>query len=434
MALPASARINGKRLWSTIDASGEIGKGRPGGLARLALTDSDREMRDLFVRWCKEARLTVSVDRVGNIYGRRAGREDHLPPVLFGSHLDTQANGGRFDGILGVLAGLELMRTLNDLGYATRRPLEVVNWTNEEGSRFSPAMVASGAFAGTYDVNWVLDRPGDDGPTLGQELKRIGYAGTAPVGRLVDSYFELHIEQGPILDEKKILIGICTGAMYATGMLVEYRGETAHTGPWPMEKRRNALLAGARLLDAVDQIGWDYAEGGRATAARLVAWPNKPGILSDWAQAVVDVRHEDQATERVMAERLRRAVFVAGARSNCDAEILDTWTWGGPIFDEGLNAMARQRADEFGYSHLDMLSVSGHDSYFMARACPTCMLFVPSRGGITHHNTELSVLEETAPGANVFLHTIVAHAERADQKGRVEARTTERERELTHAR
>ena len=179
-----------------------------------------------------------------------------------------------------------------------------------------------------------------------------------------------------------------------------------------MQRRRNALLAGARLLSAVDDIGWDFAAGGRGTAARLVAWPNKPGILSDWAQAVVDVRHEDPETESVMAERMRRAVVEAGARTISDAKILDTWTWGGPIFDAGLNAIARKYADVFGHSHRDMLSVSGHDSYFMARCCPTCMLFVPSRGGITHHNNELSVLEETEPGANVFLHTVVAHAAR----------------------
>lgn len=413
MPLPSTARINGNRLWSTIERSGEIGKGREGGLARLALTDSDKEMRDLFVTWCREAKLTVTIDRLGSIFGRRAGREDNLPPVLLGSHLDTQANGGRYDGILGVLGALEVVRTLNDLNYTTRRPIEIVNWTNEEGSRFSPAMVAAGAFAGTYTVDWVLARPGDDGPTLGEELKRIGYAGDAAVGgRPIDSYFELHIEQGPVLDEEKVLIGIVTGAMYATGSLVEYRGETAHTGPWPMEWRRNALLAGARLLDAVDQIGWDNAAGGRATAARLVAWPNKPGILSDWAQAVVDVRHEDRRTERVMAERMRRAIFAAGARSNCEAEILDTWNWGGPIFDPALNELTRRMADALGHSRRDMLSVAGHDAYFIARICPSTMIFVPSRGGITHHNTELSVQEETEPGANVFLHSVVAHADR----------------------
>ncbi len=414
MGISASAQFNMNRLWETLDRSAAIGPGREGGLSRLALSDADKEMRDLFVTWCKEAGLEVSVDRLGSIYGRRAGTDNSLPPVLIGSHMDTQVNGGRFDGILGVLAGLELVRTLNDLGHTTKRPIEIIDWTNEEGSRFSPAMVASGAFAGVYEEQWVLDRPGDDGPTLGEELKRIGYAGGAPVGgRPVDSYFELHIEQGPVLDARKIQIGICTGAMYATGHLVEFQGETAHTGPWPMERRRNALLAGARLLCAVDDLGWDFAgTGGKATAARLVAWPNKGGIISDWAQAIVDCRHEDPEQEAVMSERLRRAIFTAGARANCDAKILDTWTWGGPIFDEDLNQWCRQKADELGYSRLDMVSISGHDSYFMARVCPTCMIFVPCRDGITHHNNELATLEETAPGAQVFLHAVVNRADR----------------------
>jgi len=221
--IPTSARFNIDRLWETIDRSAEIGKGREGGLARLALTDSDKEMRDLFVTWCREAGLEVTVDRLGSIFGRRKGSDDSLPPVMIGSHMDTQANRGRFDGILGVLAGLELVRTLNDMNYTTRRPIEIVNWTNEEGSRFPPAMVASGAFAGTYDTEWVLARKGDDGPTLGEELKRTGYAGDTPVGgRPVDSFFEFHIEQGLVLDEKRILIGLVTDAMNATGTLVEY--------------------------------------------------------------------------------------------------------------------------------------------------------------------------------------------------------------------
>jgi N-carbamoyl-L-amino-acid hydrolase len=414
MPIPAAAQFNMDRLWQTLDRSAEIGKGREGGLSRLALTGSDKEVRDQFVTWCREAGLEVTVDRLGSIYGRRKGTDDSLPPVMTGSHLDTQVNGGRFDGILGVLAGLELVRTLNDMNHTTRRPIEIVNWTNEEGSRFSPAMVASGAFAGVYENQWVLDRPGDDGPTLGEELKRIGYAGDGQVGgRPVDSYFELHIEQAPILDARKIQVGICTGAMHATGHLVEFRGETAHTGPWPMERRRNALLAGARLLCAVDDIGWDFAgTGGKATAARLVAWPNKGGIISDWAQAIVDCRHENPETEAVMAERLRRAIKTSGARANCDVEILDTWTWGGPIFTEELNADARRIADAQGYSRLDMLSISGHDSYFMARVCPTCMIFVPCRDGITHHNTELATKEETAPGAHVFFQAMVNHADR----------------------
>ncbi len=414
MGIPASAQMNMKRLWDSIARSGAIGLGREGGLSRLALTDADKAVRDQFVTWCKEAGLDVSVDRLGSIYGRRAGRDNSLAPVLIGGHLDTQVNGGRFDGILGVLAGLELVRTLNDLGHVTRRPIEIVDWTNEEGSRFSPAMAVSGAFAGVYETQWVLDRRSDDGPTLRDELERIGYAGDAPVGeRPVDSYFELHIEQGPVLDARKIQIGICTGAMYATGHLVEFQGETANADSWPMERRRNALLAGARLLCAVDDLGWHFAgTGGKATAARLVAWPNKAGIISDWAQAIVDCRHEDPGQEAVMSERLRRAIMAAGARANCNVKILDTWTSGGPIFDESLNQRCRQKADELGYSHLDMVSASAHASCFMARVCPTCMIFVPCRNGITHHNTELATLEQTAPGARVFLHAVINHADR----------------------
>lgn len=274
MSLVSSTRMNVDRFWSTIDKSGTIGVGREGGLSRLALSDADKTMRDLFVGWCKEAGLTVTVDAAGSIFGRRAGRDNDLEPILIGSHLDTQANGGRFDGIAGVLAGLELVRTLNDIGHVTHRPIEVVNWTNEEGARFSPPMVASGCFAGAYSLDFVHGRPADDGPTFGEELQRIGYLSEAPVGgRAIDSYFELHIEQGPVLDAEKVEVGVVTHGYASRGILAEFRGETAHTGPTAMDKRHNALLAAARLLVSVDDIGWDHAAtGGKATAARLVAW------------------------------------------------------------------------------------------------------------------------------------------------------------------
>jgi beta-ureidopropionase / N-carbamoyl-L-amino-acid hydrolase len=414
MALDTSVRVDADRFWSTIERSGEIGRGREGGLSRLALTDADKEMRDLFVGWCREAGLAVSIDRTGSIFGRRTGQDDALPPVLLGSHLDTQVNGGRFDGIVGVLGALEVVRTLNDIGHTTRRPIEIVDWTNEEGGRFSPPMVASGCFAGAYDLEWVHARPADDGPTFGDELRRIGYLGDAPVGgRPLDSYFELHVEQGPILDAERVQVGVVTHGYPSFGALVEYRGETAHTGPWPMEKRRNALVAAARLLVAVDDIGWDFAgTGGKATAARLAAWPNKPGILSDWAQAVCDVRHDDEAAAGVMAERLRRAVAEAAAKSGCQAEILDTWSWGGRVFDEALVDLVRQTAGALGYSHRNLPSQAGHDAYFMARICPTAMIFTPCRGGITHNNLELATKDETVPGLNVLLHSVVAHADR----------------------
>ena len=415
MSFNGSTRMNPDRFWSTIEASAAIGVGREGGLSRLALGDADKAMRDLFVGWCREAGLTVTVDAAGSIFGRRAGLDNTLPPILVGSHLDTQANGGRFDGIAGVLAGLELVRTLNDIGHVTRRPIEVVDWTNEEGARFSPPMSASGCFAGVYSLDFVHGRPADDGPTFADELRRIGYLGEAPVGgRAVDSYFELHIEQGAVLDARKIEVGVVTHGYASHGALVEFSGETAHTGPTPMEKRHNALLAAARLLVAVDDIGWDHAgTGGKATAARLVAWPNKPGILSDWSQAVCDVRHENPATARTMADRMHMAVEAAASRAGCQATILDTWDWGGKIFDPALIDLVRRKAGDLGYSHLDLPSQAGHDAYFMAHVCPTTMIFTPCRDGITHNNAEFTTQDEIKPGLNVLLHSVVAHADRA---------------------
>ncbi|GEO16650.1 Zn-dependent hydrolase [Microvirga aerophila] len=414
MGFSFSSRINVERFWHTIERSSEIGRGREGGLSRLALSDEDKEIRDVFVAWCREAGLTVTIDQVGNIFGRREGQDNSLPPVLMGSHLDTQANGGRFDGIVGVLGPLEVIRSLNDLDHVTRRPIEIVNWTNEEGARFSPPMTASGCFAGTYPLDWVHQRMGDDGTTFGVELRRIGYLGEAAVGgRELDAYFELHIEQGPVLDAEKVQVGVVTHAYSSHGFLVEFNGETAHAGPCAMERRRNALIAAARLLVAVDDLGWEYAAtGGKGTGARLAAWPNRAGILSDWAQAVCDVRHNDPGAAAVMAERVRRAVGEAAARAGCTAEILDRWDWGGMIFDLGMVAEIRRQASALGYTQRDLPSQAGHDAYFLARVCPTAMIFTPCRDGITHNNNELATPEDLEPGLNVLLHSVVARADR----------------------
>jgi len=414
MGLPATARIDIGRFWTTIERSAEIGVGRPGGLSRLALGDADREVRDLFIEWCRQTGLAVRIDGIGNIFARRAGEDDSLPPVVMGSHLDTQVNGGRFDGIAGVLGGLEVCRTLDQLGHRTRRPIEVVNWTNEEGGRFSPPMVGSGCFTGAYTLDWALGRRDDDGKTIGEELDRIGYRGEMEAApHPFDAYVEFHIEQGPILDREGMQVGVVTGGFSSTGMLVEFRGETAHTGPWPMERRRNALIAGARLLVAVDDLGWEHAgSGGKATASRLVAWPNKPGILSDWAQATCDVRHADPETAKVMAERVRRAVHEAAARADCTAEILDVWNWGGKVFADELIEQVRSTSLSLGYRTRDILSQAGHDAYFVARHAPTTMIFSPCKGGITHNNGELCTPDDLEPGLNVLLHTVVARADR----------------------
>jgi N-carbamoyl-L-amino-acid hydrolase len=414
MPSPTNARIDIERFWATIERSGEIGIGRPGGLARMAASDADKEVRDQFVAWCRAAGLSVRVDGIGNIFARRAGADDALAPVVMGSHLDTQFNGGRFDGIAGVLAGLEVCRALDALGHVTRRPIEVVNWTNEEGARFSPPMVGSGAFMGAYGLEWARGRADEDGRTLGEELARIGYLGEMEaVPHAFDAYYEFHIEQGPILDAEGMQVGVVTGGFPSTGMLIEFRGETAHTGPWPMERRKNALIAGARFLVAVDDLGWVHAgSGGKATAARLVAWPNKPGILSDWAQAVGDVRHPDPATSAVMAEAMRRAALEAAAKADCAVEVLDVWQWGGAIFAAELIAQVRSHAQALGYRHRDILSQAGHDAYYIARHAPTTMIFCPCKGGITHNNAELCAREDIEPGLNVLLACVLERADR----------------------
>ncbi|WP_353474295.1 Zn-dependent hydrolase [Salipiger sp. H15] len=414
MSFSPETRVSLDRFWSTIEASAEIGKGRPGGLSRLTLTDSDREMRDLFVSWCEDAGLAVEIDELGSIFARREGTDAALPPIYIGSHLDTQINGGRFDGIAGVLAGLELVRCLNDLGHVTRRPIVVVDWTNEEGARFSPPMVASGCFVGKYERDWVYALEADDGPRFGDELERIGYKGAMPCkAGEIDAYFELHIEQGPILDAEKRQVGVVTGGYPSHGVRVRFDGETAHTGPTPMDLRHNALIAGARFLTAVDDIGWEFAVGdGKATGSRLAAWPNKPGILSDTAQCIADVRHPDPITARVMAEKMRRAAHAAAAMAGCQAVIEDEWSWGGDIFDAELITGIRDEAIRQGWNWRDIQSQAGHDAYHMALHCPTAMIFTPCKGGITHNNNESCEPADFEAGLNMLLHAVVARADR----------------------
>ncbi|HEY0274967.1 MAG TPA: Zn-dependent hydrolase [Paenirhodobacter sp.] len=416
MTFPPESRANLDRYCATIARSADIGRGREGGLARLALTDSDREMRDLFVDWCLAAGLTVEVDTMGSIFGRRDGTDNSAPPILIGSHLDTQINGGRFDGIVGVLAGLEVIRTLNELGHVTRRPIVVVNWTNEEGARFSPPMIASGVFVGRYDLDWAYDLLADDGPRFGDELERIGYKGTRRCGAEpdeIDAYFELHIEQGPILDAEKRQVGVVTAGYPSFGMRVRFDGETAHTGPTPMDLRHNALIAGARFLTAVDDIGWDFAVyDGKATGSRLAAWPNKPGTLSETAQCVADVRHPDMITAKVMAEKMRRAAHEAGARAGCSVTVEDEWAWGGDIFDAEMVGLVRNEAVRQGWNWRDIQAQAGHDAYHMAMRFPVAMIFTPCKGGITHNNHEACDPADLVAGLNTLLHAVVTRADR----------------------
>ena len=407
-------QVDDNRLWDTMMASARIGPGRDQGLRRLALDASDKEMRDLFVAWCRDAGTDVTVDRMGNIFARRAGREPGAAPVLVGSHLDTQYTGGKFDGILGVLAGLEILRTLDDHGIETRRPVEVVNWSNEEGARFNPPMLASAVFAGLRDLEWAYARTDNDGVTYGNALAEIGYVGETEMGgRDIDAYFELHIEQGPILEAEGIAVGVVTHGYATRGMRLRITGETAHTGPTPMDQRRNALVGAAYLIAAVNDIGWKYhPESGKSTASQIEIWPNAVGILPEFAQVSIDFRHPQVGgVERMLAD-VEAAIGDCADRGNVDIEIVDRWRFGDERFDPDCVQLVRDAADELGVRCMDMQSQAGHDAYNMTHVCPTALIFCPCEKGITHNEAENVAKEDAVPSANVLLHAVLARANR----------------------
>ncbi len=405
--------IDAERLRAALDRSSEIGAGPRGGLRRLALSDSDREMRDRFVEWCKAIGCRVTVDAAGSIFARRAGREDGLAPVMVGSHLDSQASGGRFDGVLGVLAGLEILRTLDDHGIATKRPVEIVNWTNEEGARFAPPMAASRVFAGLDSVEWLHGLTDDDGLRYGDELRRIGYLGPAPVGgRALDSYFELHIEQDSLLEEQGVSVGVVTGGYSSHALNCVFRGECAHTGPTEMKKRRNAMMGAAYFLAAVNDIGWDYEPVGRTSASRMQIWPNRFGILPDYAEVTVDMRHTDRAVTGEMVGRTRAVLAQAAEKAQVEAEITSEWTFGDEAFDPECAGLVRQAAQARGVSCMDILSIAGHDAYYISRIAPTALVFSPCIGGITHNEAEDIPFGPTVEAVNVLLDAVLARADR----------------------
>jgi N-carbamoyl-L-amino-acid hydrolase len=406
-------RIDGDRLWNTVMASAKIGALPEGGLRRLALSDADRQMRDLFASWAAETGYPVSVDQLGNIIVRRPGSSKQLPPVVIGSHLDTQWAGGRFDGILGVLAGLEVLRSLDDARIETLRPVEVVNWTNEEGARFQPPMLCSLAFAGKASVEWVYDRQDREGCRFGEELERIGSRGIAPVLRPIDSYFELHIEQGPKLDASGLKVGVVTGGYPSRGMRINIRGENAHVGPTPMEGRSNALVGAALVAAAINDIGWENAKAdGKTTAARLDLEPNLPGIISHFAQLYIDFRHPEMDGLLAMEEEVRKAIVRCAERSRTNIEIAETWGFGGLEFDPDLVALLRATAQRLGITTMDLKSQAGHDAYNVGAVAPACMIFTPCDGGISHNVRENTRLDDQLPGIKLLANAVVERANR----------------------
>ena len=404
-------QIKGNRLWDSLMEMAKIGATEKGGNCRLAASDLDKQGRDLFVRWCKEAGCTVTVDRIGNIFARRPGKNNDLPPVMTGSHLDTQPTGGRFDGVYGVLAGLEVVRTLNDAGIETEAPVEVVVWTNEEGSRFSPAMMGSGVFAGVFPLEEIQAKQDIDGLKLGDELRRIGYEGTAPMGKPVKAYFEAHIEQGPILEAEKKPVGIVTGAQGQRWYEVTVVGQEAHAGPTPMAVRRDALVGASRMIQEVNRIGLANQPYACATVGFLQVSPNSRNVIPGRVFFAVDFRHPDDAVLTKMDGELRAACAEIAKQAGLEVEVSEFWYFPPTPFDEKCVAAVREGAKLYGYDHMEIVSGAGHDAVYMAKVAPTGMIFVPCEGGISHNEIENADPKDLEAGGNVLLHAMLERAQ-----------------------
>jgi beta-ureidopropionase / N-carbamoyl-L-amino-acid hydrolase len=412
---PANAlEVNAERLWAALDRAGEIGRFRGTGVRRLALTQEDKEVRDLFVTWAREAGCTVDVDPVGNIFARRPGTDNSLPAVAIGSHLDTQICGGKYDGALGVLCGLEVVRSLNDRGIATRRAIELIMWTNEEGARFSPPLMGSLAFAGKLSSAQVHDSKDDAGLRFGDELERIGYLGKAPLGsRRLDCYLELHIEQAPQLDREGCDIGIVVGGYKTLALRIDIAGETSHSGGTPMLERRNALAGAGYLIAAVNDIGLAFAaQEGRTTTPRIECFPNLPGIVPEQVRLIVDFRHPEPAGFESMHAEIKAAIAAVEAKARVIITVAEGWSWGTSLFDPQCIELLKDTASDLGLPFREMLSQAGHDAYAVADLVPTAMIFTPCRNGISHNTNEDIELTRTLPGANLLLNAALRRANR----------------------
>ena len=405
---------NADRLWRSLMEMARIGATAKGGCARFALTDLDREARDLFVAWCREAGCEVTIDKVGNLFARRPGRQPERPPVLTGSHLDTQPHGGKFDGVYGVLAGLEVMRALNDAGVETMAPVEAVVWNNEEGVRFQPGLTGSGTFGGVYELDFALDLRDAEGRRFGDELARIGYAGEAAVGgRPLDSFFEAHIEQGPVLEREGKTIGVVTHVQGMRFFEVTVSGADAHAGTTPMAARRDAMVGAAAMVLEVDRTARENAPDARLTVGQLAVNPNSANTVPGEVTFTIDMRHPESATLDRLEAHLRAAFGEIAGGAGLEVEMTQSFSSPPVVFDEACVAVVREAAAGLGYRHREMISGAGHDACYVSRVAPCAMVFVPCLGGVSHAEAESATPEDLAAGCHVLIHAILARAGRA---------------------
>jgi len=407
----AALRIDGARLWQSLMDLAQIGATPKGGVCRIALTDLDRQGRDLFVRWARGAGCSIRVDAIGNIFARRAGQDDGLPPVMTGSHIDTQPTGGKFDGNYGVLAGLEVVRTLNAASVRTRAPIEVAVWTNEEGSRFVPVMMGSGVFAGAFTLEHALAQRDAQGVSVGEALGSIGYAGQLGPAPAVGSYFEAHIEQGPVLENHARVIGVVTAALGQRWYDVTVQGMEAHAGPTPMELRRDALLAASELVLEVNRIAVQRAPHARGTVGTMELFPNSRNVIPGRASLSVDLRAPDDAQLLDMDAALRAACARIATERSLQITVEQVVYFPPQPFTPQLVQAVRANADDLGYSSMDVVSGAGHDAVYLARVAPAAMIFVPCDDGISHNEIENAAAEHLEAGCNVLLRAMLAAAE-----------------------
>jgi N-carbamoyl-L-amino-acid hydrolase len=406
-------RIDGERLWQSLMELAQLGATAKGGVCRIALTDLDRQGRDLFVRWAREAGCAVRVDRIGNIFARRAGRNDALPPVVTGSHIDTQPTGGKFDGNYGVLAGLEVVRSLNDAGIVTEAPLEIAVWTNEEGSRFVPVMMGSGVFAGAFTLAHALAQRDTERISVAEALAAIGYAGDAPASAAaspVGAYFEAHIEQGPVLEANERVIGVVEGALGQRWYDVVLQGMEAHAGPTPMELRRDALLAAAELVVEVNRIALAQAPHARGTVGWIDNYPNSRNVIPGRVKLSVDLRAADDTVLSALDAAFKDAVQRIAAKGRVEATVDQVVYFPPQPFTPALVSSIREAAQAQGLSAMNVISGAGHDAVYLARVCPAAMIFVPCRDGISHNEIEDAEAEHLEAGCNVLLQAMLQSA------------------------
>ena len=404
-------RINGKRLQGALEEMAKIGATPGGGVQRLTLSDEDKQARDLFIKWLEALDLEITIDEMGSIFGKRAGKNNDLAPVMSGSHIDSQPKGGRFDGILGVMGPLEVLRTLHENSIETERPIVIVDWTNEEGSRFAPAMVASGVWAGALERDWVYDRTDINGKRFEDELIRIGYKGSERAKKWpVHCYYEYHIEQGPMLEREGKKIGAPKGILCLHWYDVYLEGEANQVGPTPMEGRHDALCAAAEMILKVNALPDRMGGNMVATVGEIQNYPNSRNIIPDKVHFTVDIRSWDDVHAIKAWELVRKDFEDIAARRGCPIKIEETWRVEHSPFDEMLVQRILKVAGDLGYSSLHMVSGAGHDASYMNQVCPTAMIFVPSVGGRSHVEVENTKWEDCEAGANVLLHAILKSA------------------------